>query len=150
MNTNTSTEGNGREELKVTKTNDAKKLIDNYFAKFIEEYDKYPDLSRKEHYDEDIEYVLSTHGITFKASEQSVKTQGGDENENGQSFVRGINVLESGKRDFVLEEIARGAGLNIKLADLRKVKAKADKIRKEDADKKRKETEPDKTEDMEK
>ncbi len=149
MNTNTSTEGNGRKELKVTKTNDAEKLIDNFFAKFKEEYGKYPNLSRKGHYDEDIEYVLSTHGIIFKASEQSVKTQSGDENESRQNFVSGINVLVNGKRDFVLEELARGAGLNIKLADLRKVKAKTDKIRKEDADQKREESKIEK-DDMEK
>lgn len=149
MNTNTSTEGNGRKELKVTKTNDVKKLIDNYFAKYIEEQDKYIDLSRNA--EEDIKAVLSTHSITFKASEQSVKTQGGDENENGQSLVSGINVLENGRRDFILEEIAKGAGLNIKLADLRKVKAKADKIRKEDADKKREESNTTKeTDEMEK
>ena len=62
-----------------------------------------------------------------------------------------ITVLESGRRDFILEEIEKGAGLNIKLADLRKVKAKADKIRKEDADKKREESNTTKeTDEMEK
>jgi len=151
MNTNTSTEGNGKKALKVTQTNDANKLINKYFEEFINEYRNKPKTAIKErNATEDIEYFLSTHSIIFKASEQSTKTQGGDENENGQSFASSIDVLESGKRDFIPEEIANGVGLNMKRADLRKVKTKADKIRREDADKKREESNTKETDEMEK
>ena len=134
MSANTSTEGNGKKELKVTRTEEAEKLIDEFFDKYIEESDKYTDTTRDA--EEDIKYVLSTHALTFKTRDENVKSQLGDDDaEKGQSFVSSINVLESGKRDFILEEIAKGAGINIKLADLDKVKRKTDKIKKENAGK---------------
>lgn len=143
MSTNTSTEGNGKKEikkLKVTRTDDDKvtKLIDKYFEDYIENSDKYADLSVDA--EETIKNVLSTHALTFKTKDENVKSQlGDDDTEKAQNFVQAIDVLESGKRDFILEEITKGARLNIKLADKDKVKARADKIRKENAEKKAKE-----------
>lgn len=136
MNTNTSTEGNGKKELKVTKTNEADKLIDEYFGKYF-------DIAEPEeasvYY-----YTLSTHALSFETKDQSIRTQGGDDSKENQNFVSAINVLESGKRDFVLEEIAKGATANVRLADLKKVKVKVAKLKKEKEEKKNPSTEKDK------
>jgi len=120
MSTNTPTGENGKKELKVTQSNDVDKLLDKYFEDLkAEGYDK-----------------IDIRALVFDVPQVAIKGKGGDENEQSPNFVEAINVLESGKRDFVQEEIAKGAGLNIKLADLKKVKAKADKLRKEKAEEK--------------
>lgn len=139
METNTSTEGNGNKKLKVTRTDKIKERLDEYFARFVEEYDKYPDLSRKGHYEEDIEYFLSTHFINFQAKEESVKVQVGEENENGGDFASSIDVVVSGRKDIIVrsnEELAQGLGTNTKSADKEIVKQKVEKIRKQDIEKK--------------
>lgn len=144
MDANTSIEGNGKKELPVTQTNDADKLLDKYFEEYVNGYDEIDfDQSNNDNFikigeNDEYEYVLSDHVLTFAtAKEQSIKTLGGDDNENGQEFISNIEVFASGKNDFVQEDIKKGVGLNTKQADLDKVKAKAETIRKKDAEKKR-------------
>lgn len=108
----------GKKELKITQSEEADKLLDKFFE----------DLNQEK-------YKLDVRALIFDVPEVSIKSKVSEENEKS-SPLSAINVLESGKRDFVLEEIARGAGLNIKLAELRKVKAKTAKLRQEKAEKK--------------
>lgn len=101
---------NGKKELKITKSDEADKLLDKFFK---------DSLADKE---------LNIRAIIFDVPEVAIKSKVGEENE-GPRPLSVINVLENGKRDFVLEEIAKGAGLNIKLAELRKVRAKTKQLR---------------------
>lgn len=115
---------NGRKEVKVTRSNEADKLLDKFFEDLREEgYGK-----------------IDVRALVFDVPEVSIKSKVSEDGEKPRP-LSDINVLENGKRDFVLEDLAKGAGINIKLADLRKVKAKADKIRKENAEKKSKDAE---------
>jgi CO dehydrogenase/acetyl-CoA synthase alpha subunit len=114
-NSATPTGENGKQEIKLTRSDETEKLID----KFFEDLDK-------EQYNS-----LSTRCLIFDVPKENIKVQAGDDDKEQSSLSSMINVLESGKRDFVLEELEKGAGINLKLAELRKVKAKVEKIKKE-------------------
>lgn len=107
-NSDTPTGGNGKKELKVTKTNEADDLLNKYFEEL-----------EKEGYGK-----IQIRALTFDVPEVSIKTLGGDEDEERQGLSDVINVLSSGQRTMELEEIANGLRASAKLADLEKVKAK--------------------------
>lgn len=115
-NSDTPIGANGKKELKITKSDEADKLLDRFFEELREEgYEK-----------------IDIRALVFDVPEVAIKSKVGEDNEK-PSPLSAINVLESGKRDFVLEEIAKGAGLNIKLAELRKVRAKTKQLREKKA-----------------
>lgn len=106
-------------ELKVTKTKEADKLLDKYFE----------DL-RKEGYGR-----IDFRALIFDVPEVQLKNKGGDGEEKNPGLSNVINVLSSGKRTFEPEEIALGVGINTKLADLGKVKKKVEKLKSDKAQK---------------
>lgn len=115
-NSDTPIGANGKKELKITKSDEADKLLDRFFEELREEgYEK-----------------IDIRALVFDVPEVAIKSKVGEDNEKTRP-LSAINVLESGKRDFVLEEIAKGAGLNIKLAELRKVRAKTKQLREKKA-----------------
>ena len=108
-NSDAPTGGNGKKELKVTKTNEADDLLNKYFEDLENEgYGK-----------------IQIRALTFDVPEVSIKTLGGDEEEERPGLSDVINVLSSGQRTMELEEIANGLRASAKLADLENVKAKA-------------------------
>ena len=123
MNNSDTPIGANGNELKVTRTNDADKLLDKYFETLREEgYGR-----------------IDLRALVFDVPEVQLKNKGGDQEEKKNVLGDIINVLASGKRTFELEELARGAGINIKLAELDKVKKKVDRLRTDKAQKRKEE-----------
>ncbi len=117
METNTPIGENGSKELKVNKRDDVDKLINKYFN--------------------DVENSrFMVRALVFDVPPIAVRAKGGDENEQTPNIIGAINVLENGKRDFVLDEIARGAEISLKFGkDKSEAYKKASKKAKEEGKK---------------
>jgi len=104
---------NGRKEIKVNKTEDASKLIDKYFENLNEkDYGK-----------------IEVRALAFDVPEVSIKKKTEEQDGKYAGISSVINVLESGKREMILEEIKNGASITAKSAAIEKVKAKVEKLK---------------------
>lgn len=113
---------NGRKELKVLESDQVEKLLEAYFEGLGKEgYGK-----------------IDIRAVTFDIPEKTLKTKGRDDNEKSSGLGSVINVLSSKGVEMKLEDLMNALSKPIKLADLKKVKAKADSIRKQKVDEKAK------------
>lgn len=122
-NPDTPTGGNGKKELKVTRTKEADDLLDKYFE----------DL-KKEGYGK-----IQIRALTFDVPEVALKSKGGEDKEEHVGLSDVINVLTSAQRTIELEEIANGVKASARLADLEKVKMKTKQIKEKKLETKQKE-----------
>ena len=106
---------NGRKELKVVESNQVEELLEKYFA----------DLN-KEGYGK-----IDIRAMAFDVPEVSLRVKGVDDSEKDAGIGSSINVLSSKGIEVKLEELLNAIAKPIKLADLKKVKAKVDKIKAE-------------------
>lgn len=112
-NSDTPTGGNGRKEMKITRTNEADKLLENYFENLREEgYGK-----------------IDIRALVFDVPEVAIKSKGGDENEQKPGLSEIINVLSNGKRTFELDELTNGVRAAMRLTSLDKVKEKVKQLK---------------------
>lgn len=118
---------NGRGELKVTRTNDADKLLDKYFE----------DLKREGY------GKIQIRALTFDVPEVAIKSKGRDEEEKTSRLSDIINVLDARKREIDLKELLEATAALVKSADKEKVADKVKKIKAEKAAKKEKTEKPD-------
>lgn len=115
-NSDTPTGANGnKKELKVTRTNEADKLLDKYFE----------DL-RKEGYDK-----ININALVFDVPEVNIKSKVGDEEETRNNLGDIINVLESGKVSIELQRFLEAVVSKTKSAPKSKVEKKVNKIKEE-------------------
>ena len=113
---------NGINELKVTRSNDADKLLDKFFE----------DL-RKEGYGK-----IDIRALIFDVPEVAIKSKGGDEIEEHAGLSNVMNVSESGRRGFEAVELMNGLRAAARTVDLDKVKARTKQIKEQKAKDKQK------------
>lgn len=110
---------NGKKELKVTKSNDADKLLDKYFE----------DLE-KEGYG-----AIDFHAIIFDVPKVSIKSKGGNEAEEHSGLSEVMNVFEGRRRGFEAAELLDGLRAAARTVDLDKVKEKVKQLKEQKAKK---------------
>ncbi len=121
---------NGKKELKVTKSNDADKLLDKYFE----------DLE-KEGYGR-----IDLRALVFDVPEVAIKSKGGDEIEEHTGLNNVMDVSESGRRTFDAVELMNGLRAAARTVDLDKVKAKVRQLKEQRANKQKSARETEKPE----
>lgn len=115
-NSDTPTGANGnKQELKVTRTNEADKLLDKYFEDLREEgYEK-----------------INIHALIFDVPEVNIKSKVVDEENSKNKLGDVINVLESGKASIELQKLLDAFLSKTKSAPKSKIEKKINKLKEE-------------------